>query len=442
MDPDSYLFIVTHTPCVVLLPLTVAGVVFIVFDVILLILSAVISAAERAILSLSTVNIAELDINQSPGFKRLSVLLHKSDQLLATAQAANVFINITFVVLSTYTAFLLIPSDNLTIGLVIPVMVIIALILLIFGEIIPRMYVSGNALKILSRFSLLLYVLQIIFIPLSVLLVCSTKAAHKRVLKNQSISIDDLSNALEKTSHDITENKNILKGIVKFGSIDVHTIMTPRMDVESVDITCGLAELIIKINELGYSRIPVYDGAADKVKGILYVKDLLPYINETDNFLWQKLIRDAYFVPEHKKIDDLLNEFQEMKTHLAVIIDEYGGMVGIVTLEDILEEIVGEIADESDDDEQDFIKIDEYTYLFDGKVLLNDFFRIMKLNEKDFETVRGEADTLAGVILEIKGEIPQKGDSVDYMHLSFCVESVDNRRIKQIKITIHEPENN
>ena len=214
--------------------------------------------------------------------------------------------------------------------------------------------------------------------------------------------------------------------------------MTPRMDVESIEICEGLHSLITKINEWGYSRIPVYDSSPDNVKGILYVKDLLPYINESDDFQWQKLIRSAYCVPENKKIDNLLKEFQDKKIHLAVIIDEYGCMVGIVTLEDVLEEIVGDIADESDDDEQDYEKIDERTYLFDGKTLLNDFFRILKLEESDFETVKGEADTLAGLILEIKGEIPQKGDTVEFLNLAFCVESVANRRIKQIKVTIYE----
>jgi len=259
--------------------------------------------------------------------------------------------------------------------------------------------------------------------------------------KKQSISIDDLSDALEKTSETPPENENILKGIVKFGNIDVHTIMTPRMDVESIDINTGLTELIAKINEWGYSRIPVYDDSPDNVKGILYVKDLLPHIDEKDDFRWQNLIRNAYFVPEHKKIDDLLKEFQKKKIHVAVIIDEYGGMVGIVTLEDVLEEIVGEIADESDDDEQEYVQIDECTYLFDAKVLLNDFFRIMNLDETYFNAIRGEADTLAGVILEMKGEIPNKGDCIDFKQFTFCIDSVDNRRIKQIKVTINESNN-
>ena len=413
------------------------SVICIVVLILLLVLSAMISAAETAFAILSHKSGKGLEADDKSNYKRISALMQAPEKLLATMQIANLFVNTAVVVLSVYAVFSMIPGE-LTTGMILFAATLNILILLIFGEILPRIYASRNALSVLSGSSLLLSALQKVFYPLSALLVRSTLAVHRQVQKNQSISIDDLSSALKKSSKAITENKNILTGIVKFGNIDVHTIMTPRVDVEAVDITCGLAELIAKINEWGYSRIPVYDGASDSVKGILYVKDLLPYIEEPDDFSWQKLIRDAYFVPEHKKIDDLLKEFQEMKTHLAVIIDEYGGMVGIVTLEDILEEIVGDIADESDDDEQDYIKIDEYTYLFDGKVLLNDFFRIMQLDESDFGSVRGEADTLAGVILEIKGEIPQKGDVVDYMHLSFCVESVDNRRIKQIKVTVHE----
>jgi gliding motility-associated protein GldE len=410
-----------------------------VIVVLLLVLSASVSAAEASFMSLTPANTREWETESGTGYWRMFILMREPEKLLATMQVTNVFVNVAIVILATYTAFSMVAPGGLSTGVIVLVTVIIILMLLVFGEIAPRMYASQNALKVLLRSSLLLLVFQKIFYPLAVALVWSTSTVHKQAQKRQSISIDDLSSALEKTS-EAPENESILKGIVKFGNIDVHTIMTPRMDVESVGITTGLAGLIEKINEWGYSRIPVYDDAPDNVKGILYVKDLLPYIEEKDDFPWQRLIRDAYFVPEHKKIDDLLKEFQEMKMHLAVIIDEYGGMVGIVTLEDILEEIVGDIADESDDDEQDYIKLDENTYLFDGKVLLNDFFRIMHLDESDFEPVRGEADTLAGVILEMKGEIPQKGDCVDYMHLSFCVESVDNRRIKQIKVVSHEPE--
>ena len=300
----------------------------------------------------------------------------------------------------------------------------------IFAVSVLPLFIAEKVVNVLGIAFLILF-------PASIILLMITREALMRIRKKQIISIDDLSDALEKNS-EVPENENILKGIVKFGNIDVHTIMTSRMDVESVEITACLPELIAKINEWGYSRIPVYEGSPDNVKGILYVKDLLPYIDESGDFQWQTLIRKAYFVSENKKIDDLLKEFQEMKIHVAVIIDEYGSMVGIVTLEDVLEEIVGDIADESDDDEQDYVKLDDHTYLFDGKTLLNDFFRILKLEESDFEKVRGEADTLAGLILEIKREIPQKGDSVEFKNLAFCVETVDNRRIKQIKVTINE----
>ena len=405
--------------------------------ILLLVLSALISAAEVAFMSLSADDIKGWKNDNRPACRRMLALMREPENLLATLQVSNTFVNVAVVLLAAHVFLSMVASGKITMGLMALFTSLIIIVLLIFCEIVPRMYASQNALKILLRSALLLSALQKTFYPFSVVLVWSTSAVRKHVRKKQNITIGELSGALEKTSK-TTENETILKGIVKFGNIDVHTIMTPRTDVETVDIATGLTELMTKINEWGYSRIPVYDDTPDNVKGILYVKDLLPFIEEADDFPWQKLVRDAYFVPENKKIDDLLKEFQGMKMHMAVIIDEYGGMAGIVTLEDILEEIVGDIADESDDDEQDYIKIDERTYLFDGKVLLNDFFRIMRIDESDFEPVRGEADTLAGVILEMKGEIPQKGDSVDYMHLSFYVEAVDNRRIKQIKVMIHE----
>ena len=387
-------------------------------------------------MSLSADEIKGWENDKRPACKRMHALMRQPEKLMATLHVGNAFVSVTIVILAARALFS-ITSGALTTGLIGLAVAVIILVLLVFGEIVPRMYASQNVMKVLLRLSFLLSTLQKTFYPLSVAYVWSTVAMRKRSRKKQSITIGELSGALEKTSES-AENETILKGIVKFGNIDVHTIMTPRTDVETIDITAGLSELMMKINEWGYSRIPVYDDSPDNVKGILYVKDLLPYIDETDDFQWQKLVRDAYFVPENKKIDDLLKEFQEMKMHMAVIIDEYGGMAGIVTLEDILEEIVGDIADESDDDEQDYVKIDERTYLFDGKALLNDFFRIMRLDESDFDAVRGDADTLAGLILEMKGEIPQKGDCVEYRHLSFCVEAVDNRRIKQIKVVVHE----
>jgi CBS domain containing-hemolysin-like protein len=257
--------------------------------------------------------------------------------------------------------------------------------------------------------------------------------AAKRIDRQQQQS-DEL---LEKTSETVLENENILKGIVKFGNIDAHTIMKSRMDVETVNLSITFPELLRFVNESGYSRLPVLDDR-DYVKGVLYVKDVLPFVQEGVDFGWQTLIREAHFVPGNKKIDDLLKEFQAKKIHIAVIIDEYGSMAGIVTLEDILEEIVGDIADESDDDEQDYRQIAANTYLFDGKVLLNDFYRIMHIEDTIFDEVRGEADTLAGLILELKGEIPQKGDCVDYANFAFGVEEMENRRIKQIKVIVNE----
>ena len=406
-----------------------------VFVILLLILSAVISAAEVALMSLSPDDAKEWENDNRQSYRRMLALLREPEKLSATLQVSHTFTNVALVILAAYPVFSVFDP---TPGVIVLFAAATILVLLVFGEIAPRMYASQNVLKIYPRLSLLLLILQKTFYPLSAMQVWTTSAVRSKTLKNQGLSIDVLSHALENSSKTSETSENILKGIVKFGNIDVHAIMTPRTDVESVDISTGLSELLAKINEWGYSRIPVHDDIPDNVKGILYVKDLLPYIEEKDDFAWQTLIRDAYFVPENKKIDDLLNEFQKMKMHMAVIIDEYGGMVGIVTLEDILEEIMGDIADESDDDEQDYIKIDERTYLFDGKTLLNDFFRILRLDESDFEPVRGEADTLAGLLLEMKGEIPQKGDSADFMNLSFCVESVDNRRIKQIKVIVDE----
>jgi gliding motility-associated protein GldE len=278
---------------------------------------------------------------------------------------------------------------------------------------------------ILRRMAWLLPALNMIFRPLT-----NATLTHRQTQQKQGETWD-------KSSEAVIENESILKGIVKFGNIDTHTIMTPSIDVEAVGIDTPFPDLIRLIGENGYSRLPVYD-ERENVKGILYVKDLLPYMGTGTDFAWQSLLREAYFVPGNKKIDDLLKEFQAKKIHMAVIIDEYGIMEGIVTLEDILEEIVGEIADESDDDEPGYRQTDAHTYLFDGKVLLNDFSRILHLEDKLFDEIKSDADTLAGIILELKGEIPQKGDSVDYKNLSFCVEEMENRRIKQIRVTVHE----
>ncbi len=419
-------------------PITWGWVICMIVVLLLLVVSALVSGSEVAYFSLSPGSIKRLEESKSRRSEQVLKLLTAPEELLATILITNNFVNIAIVVLASYSTHLVVDFTDAPVWGFVFQVVIITFLLLLIGEVIPKIYATQNTEKTARLMAYPLTALEKIFYPLVQLLMKSTSFVSKRVQKKQNISIDDLSEALEITSKSIAENENILKGIVKFGNIDVHSMMTPRVDVESVDTHIKFSELIDLINESGYSRIPVYDDIPDHIVGILYVKDLLPYVGESDDFDWQKLVREAYFVPENKKIDDLLEEFQEKKTHMAVIIDEYGSMAGIVTLEDILEEIVGDIADESDDDEQDYEQIGKNTYLFDGKVLLNDFYRFMHIEDTFFDAVKGEADTLAGIILELKGEIPVKGDCIDYKNLSFCVESVDNRRIKQIKVKKNE----
>jgi gliding motility-associated protein GldE len=274
--------------------------------------------------------------------------------------------------------------------------------------------------------------------PVSSLLMYSSSAVSKRMgRKKQNISIDDLSGALALTENEISDNKKILKGIVKFGNIDVKEIMTPRLDVVAVEYNSLYHDLLSLIVTSGYSRIPVYSDDLDHVMGILYIKDLLPFLGEKNDFEWQKLIRQPYFVPETKKINDLLEEFRNMKNHIAVVIDEYGGTFGIITLEDILEEVVGEITDELDVDEVSYIRIDQNNYNFEGKTLLKDFSRIVEIPDNYLEEVKGDADTLAGLILEITGEIPEKNQVVNFKSIEFTIKTVDKRRIKQVKVNIN-----
>ncbi|MDR2037231.1 MAG: gliding motility-associated protein GldE [Bacteroidales bacterium] len=437
MDPDPYLYIIASHVGVLFAPGNITGIICCVAVLLfLLFLSGLIASYEAAFFALSQDDIKKVQDDNNPESRKILEWLNQPERLLATIIAANCFINIAFIILAILTFQSVSGSGE---GLFLQTILIIV-VLLLFGEIIPKVFVTQKARNVSYRMVISLTVFEVVLYPLVRLLSSSTLFINKRLQKKQSISIDELSDVLEKSSDTIVENKDILKGIVKFGNIDTHTIMTSRIDVVSVDIETKLPELIDEINEWGYSRLPVYEDNPDNIKGILYVKDLLSCLDEGENFKWQSLIRDAYFVPENKKIDDLLKEFQEKKIHVAVIIDEYGGMAGIVTLEDVLEEIMGEIADESDDDEPEHEQIDARTYLFDGKVLLNDFYRIMHIEDTIFNDIRGEADTLAGIILELKGEIPKNGDCVDYQHLSFCVEEMENRRIKRIKVIVNEPE--
>ncbi len=405
--------------------------------ILLLFASALMSASEVAYFSLGPEDLEKLKNNKTKKAKTALKLFSSPEKLLSTILVSNNTINITIVLLSAFLSFRLFDfSARPVLGFVVEV-VVITFILLFFGEIMPKVYATRNQVQMALSMAILLNALEKLFKPVTSFLMLSTSLVKKRAAKGHSnISMDDLSDALELASDDIQEDEKILKGIVNFGNINVSEIMCPRIDVTALDIKLGFNQVKSVIIESGFSRIPVYSGSFDNVKGILYAKDILPYTNSPDNFKWQSLIRPPHFVPETKKINDLLKEFQVKKNHIAVVIDEYGGTSGIITLEDVLEEIVGEITDESDEDENLFRKIDQKTFIFEGKVLLNDFYKIINADTDLFDDVRGESETLAGLILELTGEIPQKDQTIAYKNFIFKIEAADKRRIKEIRVEL------
>ncbi len=370
-------------------------------------------------------------------------LLNKPKGLLATLLITINFVNIAIVVLSSLLINLVFNfSAHERVGFVIQV-VAVTFVIVLFCEVMPKVYAQQNALRT-ARISVFpVFVLDKLLKPLSYFLVASTSFVEKRIKrKSYDVNIDELNHAIDITSNKDTpeEEKKILKGIARFGNIDVKQIMKPRMDVVAFDNEKKFSELIPVILETRYSRIPVFKESFDSVIGVLYTKDLLPFLNrkEDDSFQWQSLVRQAYFVPESKKINDLLQEFQEKKMHLAIVVDEYGGNSGIVTLEDILEEIVGEINDEFDEEELTYSKLDDHNFVFDGKALLNDVCRVTELDRKFFESKNDDVDTLAGLILELSGSIPVRGEIVEHNGIKLKIESADRRRIKRVKISLPE----
>jgi len=403
---------------------------------ILLFLSALMSGSEVAYFSLSPADINKLKSSRNKRSRAVLKLYNMPEKLLSTILVANNTLNIAVVILG---AFISTRTFNFTekpvLGFIIEV-VIITFLILFFGEIMPKVYATRNVLQVALAISLPLLVMEKLFKPVTSVLILSSSFFKRRTMQShKNLSMNDLSDALELTSTTLQDDRKILKGIVNFGNINVSAIMCPRVDVTAFDIKSGFGQIILQIIESGFSRIPVYSGSFDNVKGILYAKDVLPYSNNPDSFKWQALMRPPYFVPETKKINDLLKEFQMKKMHMAVVIDEYGGTSGIVTLEDILEEIVGEIGDESDEDQLMFRKVDDNTWIFEGKVLLNDFYRIFNIEGDLFEDVRGESETLAGLVLEITGEIPQIGRQLRVNNFTFIIESADKRRIREIRVT-------
>ncbi|HRT88595.1 MAG TPA: gliding motility-associated protein GldE [Bacteroidales bacterium] len=405
--------------------------------VILLLLSAIISGSEVAFFSLTPNDLSRLRKEKTRKALSLLSLTAMPDKLLSTILVANNLVNVGIIILSAFLSESLLGESMAPVTRFIVEVVAITFIILLFGEIMPKVYATRNHFAVAYNMAVPLSILEKALRPGTAALMFMTKSVRKRSLsRKKKISMNDLSDALDLTADKLEEEKKILKGIVNFGNISVSAIMCPRVDVTALDITEGFSRVIPVITESGYSRIPVYSGSFDNVKGILYAKDVLPYAGSPDSFKWQSLIRPPYFVPETKKINELLKEFQVRKIHMAVVIDEYGGTSGIVTLEDILEEIVGEISDESDVDTPLYRKVDENTYIFEGKILLNDFYKILSLDRDPFADVKGEAETLAGLVLELTGEIPKRNQTIEYGPYIFTIESSDKRRIKEIRVNL------
>jgi gliding motility-associated protein GldE len=414
----------------------------VILVLLLLIASALISGAEVAVFSLSETDFEEEKDNKK--LQQVKQLIEDPKKLLATILVANNFINIAIVLLFNSlgeTLFAKVSPDYYGINLRFFVEVgVVTFLILLFGEILPKVYATRKSRAFASFMGYPLLILDKILTPVSVPMSKAINFIQEKFGKQKStISVDHLSQALELTSKEDTtqEEHKILKGIVNFGNTDVKQVMTPRMDIFALDESLSFEEIIPQIIDHGFSRIPVYKEKIDTITGVLYVKDLVPYIDSKD-LKWASLLRKPYFVPENKKLDDLLNEFKSMKMHLAIVVDEYGGTSGLISLEDIIEEIVGEISDEFDDEEIIYSKLDENTFVFEGKTPLKDFYKIIKLEDvSHFEEAKGEAETLAGFILEISKGFPKKGETIVFNNYTFTIEAFDNKRIKRIKLSIN-----
>lgn len=431
MDSDPSSFFTDYTTG--LLP----GILGILF---LLVLSALISGAEVALFSLSQKDIDEaVDKNPTAG-NRIISLLEKPKKSLATILIANNFVNIGIVIIFSFIKDDLFSQIQYEYLRYIIEVGVVTFLILFFGEVLPKVYANRNNVTFSIFISLPIEILNTILMPLNMPMRAMTIFLENKLGKQKSnISVNQLSQALELTSNEDTtqEEQKILEGIVSFGNTDTSQVMSPRIDVFALEIEESFKEVLIKILEKGYSRIPVYRDNIDQIEGVLFVKDLLPHIDKTD-FNWTTLLREPFFVPENKKLDNLLKDFQGMKNHLAIVVDEYGGTSGVITLEDIIEEIVGDISDEFDDENINYSQIDDRTFLFEGKINLKDFYRIVNVNEDWFESKKGEAETLAGFILEIIGTFPRKGQKIGFDNCTFIIESVDKKRVKQIKVVVDE----
>ena len=441
MDPDSYLCqladlfnsITLNTP-------TVGAIIAIVLAIVLLFCSGFVSASEIAFFSLSPNDLSEINQSNKESDRKILALLEDSERLLATILISNNFVNVTIIMLCNYFFGEVFDFGGSELVEFLILSVLLTFLLLLFGEIIPKIYSAQNTLPFARRAAGALTFLRKVFYPLSGLLMHSTFIVNRVAPKeSHNISVDELSQALELTDREeIKEERNMLKGIIRFGDETAKEVMTSRLDMVDLDINTPYHTVLQCIVENGYSRMPVYAGSRDNIQGVLYIKDLLPHLNKGDNFRWQSLLRQPYFVPETKKIDDLLHDFQKNHIHIAIVVDEFGGTSGMVTLEDIIEEIVGEINDEYDEEEHQYVKVGEGIYVFEAKTLLADFYKVLKAEAEEFDSIVGEADTLAGLLLEIKGDFPQLHEQLSFDRYMFEVLEMDARRILKVKVTVED----
>ena len=440
MDPDSCLLRWTEL-CdgITVMPLSLGAAFALLLALALLYTSGFVSASEIAFFSLSPSDLNDIEEENHPSDSKIKALLDDSERLLATILISNNFVNVTIIMLLNYVFASVIDFGEAKILEFLIVTVVLTFLLLLFGEIMPKIYSAQHTLPFARKAAPVVPVLRTVFWPISSLLVRSSfvinRFSQKR--KVRYLSVNELSQALELTDiQETPEENNMLEGIIRFGEETAKEVMTSRLDIVDLEIHSTFSEVLKCINENGYSRIPVYEETRDHIKGILYIKDLLPYLDKGEDFKWQNLIRPALFVPENKMIGDLLRDFQANKIHIAVVVDEFGGTSGIVTMEDIIEEIVGEINDEYDEEERTYVKLTENVYVFEGKTLLSDFYKIIKDSEEVFEDASGDADSLAGLLLELKGEFPALHEIINYQNYRFEILEMTSRRIQKVKVTI------
>ncbi|MCB0795509.1 MAG: gliding motility-associated protein GldE [Flavobacteriales bacterium] len=436
MEPPSAYFLLSAP--ILASGMSAMAIIALVIIVVLLMVSAAFSASEVALFSLGPVDLRDLRERGGASGERVMDLLSRPRRLLATILIVNNFVNVGIIVLSTLVIDGLVDTQGMPAWSVFVIQVVsVTFLILLLGEVLPKVYATEHAMRVAQRMSRPLLVLRYLCTPLNEPLIRSTSFIEKRLSRyaGRTISVDALGHALELTDDASTtlEEQRILKGIVKFGTIEVRQVMRPRTQMVAFNVELSYQELLKAIVGSGFSRVPVYEGTMDRVVGVLHIKDVLPHIDATD-LNWHDLLRDPYFVPENKKLDDLLKEFQAKKVHIAVVVDEYGGTSGLITLEDVIEEIVGDITDEFDDEDLTYSKLDDRTFVLEGKTTLNDMYRILGIDGKVFEENKGDSETIGGFILELTGRIPKRGERVALRNYSFLVESSDNKRVRRVKV--------